>query len=108
MPKKTVLLTGATGFVGGQCRQHWGEKYNLRLADLRPMSEAKDSARKEGQGNTELAPHETFVTLDITKYEDFLAACDGVHTVVAADPSPPHPPHPGAQAHQALPGQLRN
>jgi nucleoside-diphosphate-sugar epimerase len=92
--KKTVLLTGATGFVGGQCRKFWGDKYKLILADNRPMSEAKDSSRTEGGGDTSLAAHESFTLLDITVYEDFLAACQGVDTVVhlAATPGAPDDP----------------
>ncbi len=37
-----------------------------------------------------LAPHEELVEFDCADYDAFLAACDGVHTVVhlAADPSP--------------------
>ena len=32
--KKTVLLTGATGFVGGQCRKFWGDKYDFLSAQF--------------------------------------------------------------------------
>jgi dTDP-4-dehydrorhamnose reductase len=58
------------------------------------MSEAKDSARKEGAGNTSLADHESFTLLDITQYDQFLAACEGVDTVVhlAATPGAPDDP----------------
>ena len=80
--KKTVLLTGGTGFVGGCCRDAWGAKYNLRIADSRPMEQAKDRSRKEGGGNQKLALHESFVLLDITKYEQFLAACESGPSVV--------------------------
>ena len=80
--KKTVLLTGGTGFVGGCCRDAWGAKYNLRIADSRPMEQAKDRSRKEGGGNQKLALHESFVLLDITKYEQFLAACEFGPSVV--------------------------
>lgn len=91
--RKLVLLTGATGFVGGLCREHWGGAglYRLRLADVRPMVEAVDTSRTPGQGNAQLAAHEEFVQLDIADYAHFLAACQGVHTVVhlAATPGGP-------------------
>jgi len=86
-----VLLTGATGFVGGLCRQHWGDRYRLRLADVRPMEEAVDTSRTPGAGDSQLAPHEEFALLDIADYDQFAAACEGVHTVVhlAATPGGP-------------------
>ncbi|MBT5875055.1 MAG: NAD(P)-dependent oxidoreductase [Candidatus Latescibacteria bacterium] len=73
---KQVLITGAAGFVGGILRSHWGSRYSLRLADRRPVEN--------------LADHESFLETDISNYEQMLAACNGVDTVVhlAADPSP--------------------
>ena len=73
--QKKVLLTGAAGRIGGYLRHHWGDRYRLRLADIKTV-----------QG---LAPHEEFVHLDIARYEPFLAACQDVDAVVhlAADPS---------------------
>ena len=104
--KRTVLLTGATGFVGGQCRQFWGDKYNLRLADNRPMDQARDGARTDGGGNTQLAAHEEFVLLDITKYDEFLLACEGVHTVVHLAATPGAPDGPDGFYSQLLPLNL--
>ena len=104
-------------FTAALCRA--GDKYNLVLADNRPMSEAKDSDRKEGAGpapshapplrpssparpahagscagDTTLAAHERFVLLDITQYDEFLAAAQGVDTIVhlAATPGAPDDP----------------
>ena len=76
MSKKKILITGAAGLVGGQLREFWGDRFALRLADIKPV------------GN--LAPHEEFVEMNITQYDEFLAACEGVDTVVhlAADRSP--------------------
>ncbi len=77
MAEKTrVLLTGAAGFVGGILRSHWGDRYQLRLADIRPL---------EGVG-----AHEEFAQVDIAEYEQMLQACEGMDAVVhlAADPSP--------------------
>ena len=91
--RKLVLLTGATGFVGGLCRQHWRDQplWDLRLGDVRPMAEAVDASRTPGQGSAELAVHEEFVELDIANYGQFLSACQGVDTVVhlAATPGGP-------------------
>ena len=74
--KKNILITGGAGFVAGMLREHWGSAYNLRLADINPVEN--------------LAKHETFVNLDITKLDAFRAACEGIHTVIhlAADRSP--------------------
>lgn len=73
---KKVLITGAAGYVGGLLRSHWGDRYSLRLADRRPVEE--------------LAGHEEFVDVDITKYEQMLEVCRGMDVVVhlAADRSP--------------------
>ena len=76
MAEKKVLITGAAGLVGGILRQTWGDRYSLRLADIQPVEN--------------LAAHEEFVAMDIAQYDEFLAACEGVDTVVhlAADRSP--------------------
>ena len=73
--KKQVLITGASGFVGGILRAHWGDRYTLRLADIKPV------------GDT--AAHETFRQVDITDYDQMLDACREIDTLVhlAADPS---------------------
>ncbi len=72
---KTVLITGAAGLVGDILRTHWGDRHQLRLADIRPLEN--------------LAAHEEFVRTDITDYQQMLTACTGVDVVVhlAADPN---------------------
>ena len=35
--KKNVIITGGAGLVGTILRQHWGDRYALRLADIRPV-----------------------------------------------------------------------
>ncbi|HJP30654.1 MAG TPA: NAD(P)-dependent oxidoreductase [Candidatus Latescibacteria bacterium] len=72
---KKVLITGAAGLVGSILRQHWGDRHRLRLTDVRPVED--------------LSSHEQFVQTDITDYQQMLAACSGMDTVVhlAADPS---------------------
>lgn len=74
--KKHILITGGAGFVAGMLRDHWKDTYTLRLADINPVEN--------------LAPHETFVHLDITKPDAFRSACEGIDTVIhlAADRSP--------------------
>ena len=76
MEKKKILITGAAGLVGGILRAHWDDRYALRLTDIQPVAD--------------LAAHEEFVAMDITRYDEFLAACQDVDTVVhlAADRSP--------------------
>ena len=76
MTNKKILITGAAGLVGGHLRRYWGDRYALRLTDIQPVED--------------LAAHEEFIAMDITQYDDFLAACEGVDTVVhlAADRSP--------------------
>lgn len=73
---RKVLITGAAGLVGHILRGHWGNRYRLRLADIRPIENAVD--------------HEEPCETDITNYRQLLEACDDIDTVVhlAADPDP--------------------
>ena len=74
--RRKVLVTGAAGLVGGILRSQWGDRFELRLADRRPVDD--------------LADHETFLEIDISEYSQMLKACEGIDTIVhlAADPSP--------------------
>ena len=74
--KAKILITGAAGHVGEILRTHWGDRYPLRLGDIRPLDDC--------------AGHEEYAALDITSYEQMLEACSGIDTVVhlAADPNP--------------------
>ena len=75
MSENVVLITGAAGRIGSNLREFWGDRYRLRLADVNPIKEKRD--------------HEDVVDMDITDYQSFLNACEGVETVIhlAADPS---------------------
>ena len=74
--KKNVIITGAAGLVGTILRQHWGNRYSLRLADIRPVEN--------------LQANEEFVQLNITDLDAFTAACQDMDVLVhlAADRSP--------------------
>ncbi len=74
--KPHVLITGAAGLVSSILRQHWNDRYALRLADIRPVGD--------------LAAHEEFVELDIRDLDAFTAACRDIDVVIhlAADRSP--------------------
>ena len=63
-----VLITGAAGLFGGIVREHWGSRYALRLADIRPVEN--------------LALQEEYVETDIVAYESMRAACQGIDVVV--------------------------
>ena len=88
-----VLLTGATGRVGGILRTAWVDKFNVRLADVRELG---SSRRLDGSDETramapsELAPHESFIICDTADYTQFRKAAEGIDVVVhlAADPNP--------------------
>ena len=90
-----VLLTGATGRVGGILRAHWGpDRYQLRLADVRPLGATTILASGEPESRemnrTPLQDHEEFVHCDCASYDQMLDACKGMDVVVhlAADPNP--------------------
>ena len=74
--RKQVLITGAAGLVGGILRAHWGDRYTLRLVDIKPVEDT--------------AAHETFRQVDITDYDQLRVACREIATLVhlAADPNP--------------------
>lgn len=65
---KTILMTGAAGRIGTFLRPELAGKYRLRLSDITPI-------RK-------LAPGETFVRADISKFADALKITKGVDAVV--------------------------
>ena len=54
----TVLITGAAGLFGRILRAHWGDRYQLRLSDVRAIED--------------LAPHEEFIAADIQYALDLL------------------------------------
>ena len=74
--KKKILVTGAAGRVGCILRAHWGDRYWLRLVDIRPIEE--------------LGAHEEFARVDIADFEQMQQVCAGMDAVVhlAADPNP--------------------
>ena len=83
--KTHVLLTGASGLVGGILREQWGDRYRLRLADIQTIEGGRSRSKLP------LNPsHEEFVLLDTSDLGQFTSACEGIDVVVhlAADPSP--------------------
>ena len=74
--KKNVIITGAAGLVGTILRQHWGDRYALRLTDIRPVKN--------------LQADEEFAQLNITDLDAFTTACQDMDVLVhlAADRSP--------------------
>ena len=55
MSKRHVLITGGAGGVASILRQHWGDRYRLRLADVRPVA---DLERYEEYVELEITPEE--------------------------------------------------
>ena len=66
--KKNVIITGAAGLVGTILRQHWGDRYTLRLADIRPVEN--------------LQADEEFAQLNITDLDAFTTACQDMEVLV--------------------------
>ena len=64
---RAVLITGAAGLFGSILRQHWGDRYDLRLADIRPVDK--------------LAAHEQFAETDICDLDQMTTACRDIDTV---------------------------
>ena len=77
--RRSVLLTGAAGRIGGNFFQHAKDRYRFRLAH-RDISKLTAVAG---------ADHEA-IALDVADLDACRAACAGIDTVVhlAADPSP--------------------
>ncbi|MBT3266177.1 NAD(P)-dependent oxidoreductase [Candidatus Poribacteria bacterium] len=73
--RRRVLITGAAGLVSSILREHWGDRYALRLTDIVDVPAPGD--------------HETR-NMDITDLDAFRSACEGIDTVIhlAADRSP--------------------
>ena len=110
-PKLKVLLTGATGRVGSILRREWGDRFELRLADIRELGDTSlrfrgvDEADDRELGSPELAPHESYVQCDTSDYGQLLSACEGMDVLVSRSPYPaPHPPphQPGSTTPPAL------
>ena len=57
-----MLLTGASGLVGGILREQWGDRYQLRLADIQTIEGGRSRSKLP------LNPsHEEFVLLDTSE-----------------------------------------
>src|SRR5438552_4021279 len=71
--KKKVLITGAAGRIGSYYREHVGDRYDLRLVDIKPIPDSDG-----------LDAHQ----LDLSYPDSVHEACAGVDTVLhlAADP----------------------
>jgi nucleoside-diphosphate-sugar epimerase len=72
---RSVLITGAAGRIGTAFRKAYGDRYALRLVDVRPVEDS--------------AGHESYAA-DLVDLDAARRACEGVDTVLhlAADPSP--------------------
>jgi len=73
--RRTVLITGAAGYIGTFLRKAWDDRYKMVLVDNREITDAGGARAVIG---------------DIANVELMRDACSGVDTVVhlAADPSP--------------------
>ena len=73
MGRRRVLITGGAGLVGSILRSHWGDRYDLILADVASVGDP--------------AQHEEPRCFDMTSRDNCAAVCAGVDTIVhlAAD-----------------------
>lgn len=73
--RRKVLVTGAAGRIGTAFRQQYGDRYQFRLVDQKPV---------EDPGG-----HETW-SADLVQLDEARKACAGIDTIIhlAADPSP--------------------
>ena len=92
--KGKVVIFGAGGPVGAAAIQALKDHYTLRVTDLKPMAEISAAPSPQGPRSPvpELLgpPHENRV-VDITKYEQVLAACKGMQAAINLTVVRPHP-----------------
>lgn len=85
-PIRKVVIFGAAGPMGASAAQAMQEGYTLRLADIRPISEATSElqARKEYERIVPPSldsPHETMI-VDVRDPKQVRAACEGMDAIV--------------------------
>lgn len=68
MSRKTLCITGAAGGIATHLRRELGDRYALRLCDLRPV--------------TDLAPHESFVQAELENLGALTEAMRGADAVL--------------------------
>lgn len=92
--KGKVVLFGAGGPVGAAAVQALKDHYTLRVTDVRPMAQIAGAPSPQGSRAPvpELlgAPHENWV-VDVTQYEQVLAACRGMDAAIDLTVVRPHP-----------------
>ena len=88
-----VVLFGAGGPVGAAAISALKGHYTLRVTDLRPMTEIAVSPPQSPRAPIPEVlgpPHENRV-VDITDYEQVLAACEGMDAAINVSVIRPHP-----------------
>ena len=88
-----VVLFGTGGPVGASAITSLKNYYTLRVTDLRPMKEVAASPPQNPRAPIPEvldAPHENRV-VDITDYEQVLAACEGMDAAINLSVLRPHP-----------------
>ena len=88
-----VVLFGAGGPVGASTITSLKDHYRLRVTDLRPMEEVAVSPPQSARApipEVLAAPHENRV-VDITDYDQVLAACQGMDAAIDLSVLRPHP-----------------
>jgi len=88
-----VLILGAGGPVGAAAIDALKDHYQLRVTDARPMAEAAEGPRQSPRAPLpELlgVPHENRV-VDVSQYDQVLAAVEGMDAVINLTVLRPHP-----------------